>query len=82
MYADKSKSDSGGWEYACGQHCDTASMLATPLRSAHETTVRRGGLQFDRLCRSITQAVKKYVISSYHGPYPPLSAMKKLLEVL
>jgi ketopantoate hydroxymethyltransferase len=33
-------------------------------------------LQVDRLCRSITQAVKEYIISVRHGLYPSLSAMK------
>jgi len=44
-------------EYVCAQHCDTASMLSTPRRSRATLTAPEVP-EIDRLCRSITQAVK------------------------
>jgi hypothetical protein len=38
-------------------------------------------LKLDRLCRSITQAVKKQIIRGYHGAYPFLSATKVLSSI-
>jgi hypothetical protein len=47
----------GADQYACGQHCDTASMLSTSRRFASEN-YPTGGVGVDRLWCFIAQAVK------------------------
>jgi len=44
-------------EYASAQHRDTAPMLSA-LQRCTQPCYLTGGVEVDRLCRSITQAVK------------------------